>query len=276
MWRRFNNTSLKTLRADTRGFNLNKLGFLLEGESGISAGDTPIGNLGAWASYNFSDIENDFSSTAFQSTTHTAILGIDFSPNDSLVVGVALAYEYSDTDTSFNGGELESQGVTVAPYLGILFNEYWSLDASFGLSYIDNDQFRTDPDTLQRIYSDPSSDRFFAAFNFNGITYMGNWVIGGRIGYLFGKNITEEFTESDNTIVGEARSKIGQIRIGTDLAYSFRNWEPFVSATYQFDSQFDKISTIDGPQPANDRDDLLLGTGFRYFNKHGFFRKLSL
>ncbi len=261
---------VKTLRADVKTFNFNPQGFLLEGESGLNSGDLQLGNLGVWLSYNYRDIENDFSGTAFESTSHTAIGGVDYSPNDYIVLGVAIAYEYSDTDTLFNQGNLQTDGITIAPYFGFLLNETWSLDASFGISLIENDQFRTDPTTALRVTSNPDTDRFFMAMNFNGTSYINNWIIGGRIGYLFAKSVTDEFVESDTSTVGKTKTKLGQIRLGADVAYNFGNWEPFLSTTYQYDYEFDKVILLDDLQPANDRDDILLATGFRYYNDNGF------
>lgn len=261
---------VKTLRSDARGFNLDEQGFLLEAESGLNAGDIQLGDVGIWLSYNYRDIENDFTATAFESHSHTAIGGIDFSPNDRMVFGLAFAYEYSDTDTTFNLGNLESDGFTIAPYFGVLLSDTWSLDASLGASFIDNDQFRTDPITAARVSSDPDTDRFFIAANLNGITYLDNWVLGGRIGYLFAKSTTDDFIESNGTAVAKRKTKLGQIRIGGDVAYSYQNWEPFISATYEYDYLLDEIVLVTGPQPANDRDDILFATGFRYFNDSGF------
>ena len=260
---------IKSLKTDAKGFNLNPQGFLLEGESGLNSGDIDLGNIGVWLSYNYRDVENDFAATAFESTSHTAIGGIDYSPREFWILGVAFAYEYSDTDTIFNAGNLKSDGYTVAPYLGVLLDDTWSIDASIGISSIKNDQFRTDPDTAARISSDPETDRFFAAVNINGITYYDNWILGGRIGYVFAKSVTEEFTESDTTVVGRTKTRLGQLRIGGDVAYSFGNWEPFISATYEFDQQFEKTILLSDTQPANDRDDIFMSTGFRYFNKYG-------
>ncbi|MCG8324996.1 MAG: autotransporter outer membrane beta-barrel domain-containing protein, partial [Thiotrichales bacterium] len=181
----------------------------------------------------------------------------------------------SETDTSFNNGNLESDGYTVSPYFGVLLSDSWSLDASFGFSSIDNDQFRTDPVTGARITSDPDTDRFYFAGNLNGITYIDNWIIGGRIGALFARSKTEDFIESDNTQVGERVTKLGQLRIGGDVAYSYNNWEPYVSALYEYDFQLDEIQLTDGLQPANDSDDVFFSAGLRFYGNTGLTANLE-
>ena len=267
---------VKTLHGPAKGVDLNEQGFLLEGEGSLNAGSMQLGNVGVWASYNYRDIENDFNATAFESTHHTGLLGIDYSPNKQLVIGVALAYENSETDTTFNQGELESDGFTVSPYVGILLDDNWSLDASMGWSFITNDQFRTDPGTNTRVTSDPDTDRFFLSANLNGFSYLGNWILGGRLGFIYANSKTDGFTESNGVVIGQRRTKLGQLRVGGDIAYSIGNWEPYVSAIYEYDYMFDEIVIAGGgAQPANDRDDLLLGTGFRFFNKDGLSANLQ-
>lgn len=259
----------KTLHGDARGKSLNKNGFLYEEERGLNAGDWQMENLGVWLGYNYTQSENDFFRTAFESDRHTVVGGVDLTPNDWLVAGLALAYENSDTDTVFNSGNLESDGFTVAPYAGILLSDTWSLDASAGFSFIENDQFRTDPVTGARISSAPDTDRFYFSANLSGISYLDNWIIGGRIGTLFARSKTGDFIESDGTPVGERVTKLGQLRIGGDAAYSYGRWEPFVSALYEYDFQLDKIVLTTGAQPENDDDDVLFAAGIRYFNNAG-------
>ncbi len=265
----------KSLHGNANSKELNQNGFLFETEGGLNAGDWQLGNIGVWLSYNYTSIENDFSRTAFESDRHVAVGGVDFSPNDRFIYGVAFSWEVGDTDTLFNNGNLQSDGYTVAPYTGILLSESWSLDASFGLSSIDNDQFRTDPASGARVTSDPDTDRFFFAANLNGITYYDDWVLGARIGMLYARSKTDQFTESNGTQVGERTTKLGQIRVGGDAAYSLGNWEPYVSGLYEYDFQLDEIELTSGLQPANDRDDLYVSTGLRFYGETGISANLE-
>ncbi len=265
----------KTLHGEAKGADLNKNGFFIEGEGGLNAGDWQLGNVGAWLSYNYTESENDFFRTAFESDRHTIVGGLDISPENNYVIGLAFSWETSDTDTTFNAGNLESDGFSIAPYFGLLLSDILSIDASFGLSFIDNDQFRTDPTTAARITSDPDTDRFFLAANLNGLTYYDNWIIGGRMGFLYARSKTEDFTESNGTIVGERVTRLGEFRLGGDLAYAYGDWEPFVSAMYEYDFSLDEITLTPGLQPDNDRDDVLLSGGVRYFNNNGWSGNLE-
>ncbi len=259
----------KSLHGDSRGKILNENGFVFEEQGGLNAGDWQLGRLGVWLSYNYTATENDFFRTAFDSDRHTVVGGIDVSPGERFIAGLAVAWETSDTETGFNRGNLSADGFTIAPYFGALLSDTWSLDASFGLSFIENDQFRTDPASGARITSDPDTDRFYFAANLNGVTLIDNWIIGGRLGALFARSSTSRFTESNGTQVGKRVTKLGQLRIGGDVAYSLGRWEPYVSGIYEYDFQLDEIRLTSGLQPANDSDDLYFSTGLRFFDNTG-------
>ena len=257
-----------------RGPRLTANGLMLEGQSGLNAGDGAI-SYGAWVSYSYSDFDNDLSSTAFDGDRHSVLGGFDFAPWESTVIGIAVGYEESDIDTTFNLGNLETDGYTIAPYFGALLSDTWSVNFSFGYSNIEYDQFRTAPGTTTRITSSPDADRWFGMFNLNGVTTYGNWILGGRVGTLWARNEVDAFVESDGTAVGELRSKLGTWSIGGDAAYSFGAFEPFVSATYEHDYSLTELAVTTGPQPDNDRDDVLFGAGVRYFGSKGISGNLD-
>ncbi len=239
--------------------------FILEGALGLNAGDGLAIPYGIWGNYSYTDYENDFSATAFDGTNHSFLGGIDFSFWDNTVTGVAFGYDNGSIDTTFNAGHQDTDTYTLAPYFGALLSDTWSVDATAGFSRVKYDQFRTAGVT--RVTSTPESDRYFAALNLNGVTYYNNWIIGGRIGYLWARNKLETYTESNGAVVGKSTTKVGTWSVGGDVAYSMQNYEPFVGLTYSHDYSFTKIAIVGtGPQPANDRDDVLLRLGVRYFN----------
>ena len=257
-----------------RGPRVTANGFMLEGMSGLNAGDGVMG-YGAWASYSYSDFENDLSSTAYDGDRHSVLGGFDMAPWEGTVLGVAVGYESSDTDTTFNLGNQETDGYTVAPYFGALLSETWSVNFSFGYSSVDYDQYRTVPVTGVRVTSSPDADRWFGMFNLNGVKTYGNWIVGARVGTLWAKNEIDGFVESDGTAVGDVRSKLGTWNIGGDVAYSFGEFEPFVSATYEHDYSLTELAVTVGPQPANDRDDVLFAAGVRYFGSNNISGNLD-
>jgi len=256
-----------------------KSGFMMSSPSGMNAGDGTY-LYGAWASYSYTDFENDFASTAFDGRRHGGLVGLDVSPWEGLLLGVAVGYEDSDIDTDFNLGNQATDGFTVAPYLGALINDTWSVSAAFGYSSLDTDQFRTLPGTTTRVTSSPDSDRWFGMFNLNGLTTYENWIIGGQIGVLYARNEQDAYFETNTTTgvttaVAEIDTKLAQFNIGADVAYSYGEFEPFARVMYENDISQTEIGVIGGPQPAFDDDDVLLGFGMRYFGANSLTGNLE-
>ncbi len=246
--------------------------------SGINAGDSTI-NIGVWTSGTYTNYEDDFVSTAFEGDTLLGLVGFDISPTRNLIIGVALGYEDTDITTTFNSGTQESEGYTVAPYFGLVLNNYFSIDGSFGYTDIDTDQSRLTqvfvPGVNAVLTSSPSSERWFATLNLNAVTYLGNWVLGGRGGALYAKNEREAFTETSSTPlvvptpVAESESKLKLWYLGADVAYGMGSFEPFANAAYEREFDSTELTFTGGSQPSNDEDSYLVGAGIRYFGTDG-------
>jgi hypothetical protein len=59
------------------------------------------------------------------------------------------------------------------------------------------------------------------------------------------------------------------LRFDGDVAYSYKNFESFLNLPYQYDFELTELSVTTGPQPENDRDDVLMRVGVRYFDNNG-------
>ncbi len=249
--------------------------FKMGGATGLNAGDNSTLAYGLWGNYSYTDYDNDLSSIAYDGRSHGLLGGIDFSLWKNTILGVAVGYDDSDIDTTFNGGEQSSNTFTIAPYFAAVLNDTFSIDFSAGYSNVDYDQYRIVPGTTTTASSDPGGYKWFGAMNLNAVTYYENWIIGGRIGGLWAKSTVEDFTEtySDGTLptaVGEDEISVGTASIAVDIAYSMQNnYEPFLNVSYQNDFSFQKATVATGPQPSNDTDDILMTLGVRYFNKNG-------
>ena len=237
-----------------------------EGVSGLSAGEGGP-SYGVWASYSYSDFENDFSATLLDGHRHNVLFGADMTPRDNMVLGLAGGYEFASIDTDFNGGDQDTDGFTIAPYFGLVLSDNWNVSASVGYSSLDTDQFRTDPLLGTRVTSSPDSDRWFGTLNLNGYTTWNDWLFSGRIGMLQARNIQESFDESDGTEVGRFTTELGQWNVGGEAAYGWGDFEPFARVSYERDYSQSRLTLIGtGPQPSNDDDNFLFGLGLRYFS----------
>jgi autotransporter-like protein len=247
--------------------------FGIGGMTGLNAGDGTQIPYGVWGNYSYTSYENDLSTTAFEGVSHSFLGGIDFGLWETAILGVAVGFDNSDIDTTFNGGNQNTNSFTIAPYFGGLLNDTLSVDFNIGYTNVQYDQFRTATNTI--INSAPRADRWFGAFNLNAIKFVDKWALGARVGTLYATSVIDGYTESNGTVVSEARSKVGSASIAGDVAYSYKEFEPFLSLSYQYDFSLQNISAATDPQPANDKDDILLSVGVRYFEKSGITGNLE-
>lgn len=265
------------LRGMRGGFRPTATGLMYQSASGQNAGDGLLASgFGLWSSYSYSDFDNDLSSTALDGSQHSILAGIDISPWEAALFGIAIGYENSDIDTAFNRGNMQSDGFTVAPYAGFLLTDLLSVDAALGYTHVDIEQFRTDPATGARITSDPISDRWFGAFNMNLFKAYNEWLLGAQTGFLYMRNTQDSFTESNGVFRPKVINKLDQWHITGDVAYSLGEFEPFARLTYEYDYTITEITVVGGgPQPSHDRDGLVLGLGVRYFSAGGISGNLE-
>ncbi len=264
----FSNRSNAVMRGNGNGFQRNNgYGMTYGVSGGLNAGDgQPL--YGAWVSYSYTDFDYEFAPLAFDGARHSVLGGVDFSPWENSVLGIAFGYENSDIDTTFNRGKQDTDGYTIASYFGVLLSDTFSIDATVGYSRVDTDQFRT-TGVATRVTSSPETDRYFGAMNLNGVWFVDNWVFGARTGLLFARSDQDAFTESDTTAVAAASTKLNQWNVGADAAYSFGEWEPFGRVSYENDFSQTQVALIGATQPKNDDDSLVMGVGVRWFGAAG-------
>lgn len=230
--------------------------------TGMAAGGGD-GRLGVWVSGGWSQIEDDLTSTAYDGNLYNGLVGADYQFNDRFLGGLALGYESANIDTAFNAGSIESDGFTIAPYAGYVLNRYLTVDVSGGYSFIDYDMDRTAGGT--RVTGSTDSNRWFLGGNLNAYYAVNRVTLGGRVGYLYTKEAQDGFTESNGTVISDNDITIGQFRVGGTAGYQLGKVEPYVTGTYVYDVQHEKITVAAGQAaPKNDRSGFDVGGGIRF------------
>jgi outer membrane autotransporter protein len=205
-------------------------------------------------------------STAFESDRAGLSLGGDYAIRDNVFAGLAVAADYSDTDTQFNAGHQDSWTLTLAPYAAWLVTDALSVDATVGYARAYIDQNRTDPVGQSLVTSDTRSDRWFAAINGAYRFDLGRWSLIASGGWLWARDMQRGFSESDGTRVGNQLFKIGQLKAGGEIAYAFDHFEPYVGANLEWDYSSTRSEfAADEPAPDNDPLGAQLMVGIRYF-----------
>ncbi len=247
----------KLMQLSASGFNL---------QSGLSAGDDE-NELGIWVSYDRSHFKNTFSRTRYKGNTDTLLVGVDYTLSDKLVLGSAFAYESSDIDTPFNGGNTQITGYSILPYIGYLINENWNVNVGAGISRLNYDQYRTVAGT--RINGDTDSQRWFISANLNGTWMFDPFIISGNLGVISAGDNIDRYIESNGRLGEKNKSQLTTFSLGGEVTYILGEFEPYFSLDFNHDNKAagQRLSGLN--QPSDDRNDLLSALGVRYYGREG-------
>ncbi|MBF0188639.1 MAG: autotransporter outer membrane beta-barrel domain-containing protein [Magnetococcales bacterium] len=234
------------------------------GMFGMSTGEAGE-KWGVWAHGSFTNIEDDHVTTKMDGHVWSVMAGLDYKVTPDVLLGLSLGYGFSDIDTQFNNGEVKGEYYTISPYLGWTIDKIFSLDVAFGLSWGEIDQKRTGVGTGTEITSNPDAERYFWTIMLNADTMVDNWRLGGEMGILYTEEDVDAFMESNNVNVAKSTSKLGQWRIGGDVAYSFGVVEPYLHARIEYDFEDRELEVATNQQtPADDDTGGVIGAGMRF------------
>ena len=272
------------------GFAISQRGSMTRAQA---AGDGFGYPWGIWASYSNTDVSNNFAATSFDADTDTVTFGVDFSPWDNTLAGVAIGYSDTSLDSFFNAGRRDSDGFSIVPYFGWIIDDVGidvdlSADVALGFTRMDITQFRTLG--AARVTSETDQDTVFISTNINASKDVGGVRLGGRMGLLYGQSTTNGFTESNGTVtnkscfldtavsttngftesngtvVADNRVTTGLLTLEANMAYFWGNFEPFASVTYEIDVSRDDVIVVGAVQPANDTNDVLVSAGLNWYS----------
>jgi hypothetical protein len=253
-----------------------------EGIAGLLTQDGSSG-WGTWAGYGRSSFEGSFAAAPYDATLDSFRLGVDRLFGGRYVLGAALVFDRLDTTTRFNGGGQDADTTTLAPYLTIIVNDIVSVDLNGGWGRMSANQNRLDPASIPGAPSVLTADfdarRRFGSITLNAVHPVGNWNLGGRVGYLLSREDQDAYTEAGGPsarTVRERNLKLGQLFLGGDAAYRFTNsFELYGAGIFRRDTTRDDGSSAGGlpnavgnPQ-SSDRTEWDWALGLRFFGQRG-------
>lgn len=161
-------------------------------------------------------------------------LGADYQIAPNMVVGLSLSFDSGDSKASNNNGfftttsNIDTSGITLAPYFGWQITPQLTLDVSAGLG-----QGKLEQDNAIKA----DSDRYFAAANLSYTQWLGKWQFSGKGGYLYATEKYEDMRLNGNKVNGtDATNRLGQVRLGGQVAYWVTGGVmPYLGLTYTHD-----------------------------------------
>jgi uncharacterized protein YhjY with autotransporter beta-barrel domain len=235
--------------------------FFEGGNRGSSAGAKEK-KMGVWVLGSYSDIENDNVNTAFDGDIVNVVGGVDYRFTNKIIGGVAVSFEKTDLDTTFNLGTFEIDGVGVMPYVAFVLNNNLSADLSVGYTDLDFDTTRTSAGA--NVTGSYGGDRVTAGANLNYNKAAKKLTFGASLGFLYIKEEHDGFTESNGTVVAASDVSIGQGRASARVGYNLGKVQPFVAVRYEHEFWAPSDSIINGTLVETDTDGLVISGGLNF------------
>ncbi|RVU36465.1 autotransporter outer membrane beta-barrel domain-containing protein [Hwanghaeella grinnelliae] len=206
-----------------------------------AGGETAYSGLGTWTNLTWTHFSSDATGADFNADQYLALAGADMtgsylglSLGDDLLLGAAASFEVGDIDTKFNGGELQSLGAGVTPYVAYIVNEYFYLSGIAGVTYV-----QSDVDFLEagnRESGDFSTLRWYTGASANLNYYVDMWEFGGTLGYLYARDSADSYTESDGDFVNARTTNLGQASLAARAGYNFDNVLVYGIGSYEYEN----------------------------------------
>ena len=104
------------------GLNMKRFALANNGKTGAAAapGGSP---WNVWGAVSRSNVAYNFTPLQSSGKVEVFLAGVDYTLDNNMVIGLAVARDDSDIDLTFSGGKLSGKGYTFSPYLGVPINK---------------------------------------------------------------------------------------------------------------------------------------------------------
>jgi hypothetical protein len=204
-------------------------------QSGMAAGSTPE-KWNAWVSAAQNDTRQNYTqgTNAISSSTdiRNVVIGGDYMVTSAVAWGASLAIDSGDNSGTTNGGAAltsDSQGYSLAPYVGWQINQDWTLDASAGLGR----------GKLTATNSETKSRRLFVGGNLNFNRWAGDWQYTGKLGLMHAEEKSDDIRNAGAAIANTATTnKMNRLQAGAQIGYwTSGGAMPYAAVTLLSDSR---------------------------------------
>lgn len=215
-----------------------------------------------WAGGSYNHIKKADVNGRYAGDVKNGVVGYDRRVTKDLILGLATGYETVDITTHYNSGSVQGDSVSLSPYLGYIFTDWLSLDASLGYSWIDYDFSRN----AKAVTGSTSAGRVFGSANLNATHRYGDFKLRSALGYLRLYEQQDAYRESNGTAVDKSEVNFGQVRAtlggGYDIATGIGVFTPnaFVRAEYDLPASH-SVMVGNGWMSSSDRTGAVFGLG---------------
>lgn len=235
-------------------------------QTGESAGAKDY-KFNIWGNGGYTSIERTDTGGELDGRVINGVVGLDYLFQKNVVAGLAVGYEDTDVDTTFNSGTFKGSGYTVAPYVGFAVSDKLTLDASFGYSWVEYDT--TTGAQFGGATSSFDATRYFIAANATGrYMFQNNKLrLSPKVGILYLSEDQDAFTTSAGAAVAENTISLGRATVGAELGYRVQPMiEPYLKAAVEYDWEHeDAVDLGNGNFSSDDEVGAVAGGGINLF-----------
>jgi hypothetical protein len=199
-------------------------------QQGVAGGDGSA-TMGVWAQGLWANIDKTEPYMKMSGNAYSLMAGMDKLFADRYLAGLALGWENIDLTTNFNNGTYKSKGVTLAPYFAYKITPSWTVDATFGYSWLDYDT----TSQYGSISSNYSGNRMMGGSNLTGVYALNNWRLQPKMSVLYTRSTQESYTDSANVAAESSASNLGRLAGGAKIGYAFGNFLPYAKVMGEWD-----------------------------------------
>ena len=196
-----------------------------------------------WGHGSYTAVDNDHvsgsSDNRYDGDVWGYNLGLDYRFSDAMIAGLSLGYNDTDLTTTFNDGSYKERAFVVAPYAILRPLENLTVTAEAGYSFGDVDVTRNNDSVTGSTDSEMWYGALAVIYHYRPADTL-PLSLSPSVTLLAAGKTVDGFTESDGTVVADARSNTRQISPALEAAYDFQagslTLTPFVEAgmTYDF------------------------------------------
>jgi hypothetical protein len=245
---------------DVRRFALSETG---------AAGAPGGKNWNAWVGYSHSNVAYTYAPLDSSGHVNVYLVGADYTFDNNIVFGVAVAADRTSVDQNFSGGKLDGRGTTIAPYIGYAINRNWVVDGTVGFG-------RTTVDTnVGGVTGSGKDDRTIGTLGVSYRHVIDQWQLTGRGALLSVHDKLGAYTLSNGTLVPDGTVNLTQVRLIGQVAYSAGTFTPYASLSYVRDLRRPDQAAIGPIAAANDRDAWTPAIGVRFRADNTFYGSIQ-
>lgn len=168
-----------------------------------------------WAGGSYNRVKKGDVNGRYDGDVKNGVVGYDRRVTKNLILGLATGYEQVDITTEYNNGSVEGESVSLSPYLGYVINDWLSVDATLGHTWIDY-EFRRNGSAVK---GSTKAGRWFGSTNLNATHRLGDFKLRGSVGYLRLYEQQDAYRDNTGAQVDESQVNFGQIRTTVGGSY---------------------------------------------------------